>query len=151
MTDFIIEASKFSPGSLPPGFPHPQEMNIPSFKKQRFQSFPRLVVWSILPMALWYIAANGLAYYLSSNQSWVGVHQNALVIYALVTLYAVPWVLTIITGFISWGYALSMYGSVRGTMRAFGIFFIQWLAVGSMTLASIHLHYIHFYTEHFYA
>lgn len=114
------------------------------------QSFAGLLTWSILPIALWYLAANGLAYYFTSRSYWMELRHEALVLYALVTLYAVPLALTVVNGFMSWGYALSMYGPGRGTIRAFGIFALQWLFVWAMTTASIHWHYVYFYTEQLY-
>ena len=114
-------------------------------------SFVRLLVWSLLPMALWYTAANSLAHYFSLNNEWVNLRHEAVALYAMATLYAVPWMLTIITGFMTWGYALRMYGAGQGTLRAFGIFAVQWLAVWAMTYASVHWHYVYFYTEQVYS
>lgn len=114
-------------------------------------TFSGLLMWSILPTALWYLAANGLAYYFTSRHYWIDFRHEALVWYALMTLYAVPVVLTIVTGFMSWGYALSMYGSGRGTIRAFGIFALQWLVVWALVKASIHWHYVYFFTEQLYS
>lgn len=113
-------------------------------------TFSGLLMWSILPIALWYLAANGLAYYFTSRHYWIELRHEALVWYALMTLYAVPLALTVVTGFMSWGYALSMYGSGRGTIRAFGVFSLQWIFVWAMTTASIHWHYVYFYTEQLY-
>lgn len=114
-------------------------------------SFVRLLVWSILPMVLWYTAANGLAHYFSLHNEWVNLRHEAVALYAMATLYVVPWMLTIVTGFMAWGYALRMYGAGRGTLRAFGIFALQWLAVWAMTYASVHWHYVYFYTEQVYS
>ena len=102
-------------------------------------------------MVLWYIAVNGLAYHFTAQQQWIEIRPQAIAIYSLATLYIVPAVLTIITGFIAWGYALSMYGAWRGTLRSFGMFIWQWLIVWGMTQASIHWHYVYFYSEQFYS
>lgn len=144
MTDF---SPKPDPSSLP---------QIPSStalvaKKVRKQSFSRLVFWAIFPMAVWYAVANGLAYHFTSSQQWVDIPHAALAMYSLVTLYAVPWVLTFFSGLMAWGYSLSMYGAGKGTTRAFGVFAFQWLAVWAMTQASIHWHYVYFYTEQYYS
>lgn len=138
-----------------PTFPHSplhsieKSPNYPGRKKAP-QSFAGLLTWSILPIALWYLAANALAYYFTSRSYWTELRHEALVLYALVTLYAVPLALTVVNGFMSWGYALSMYGPGRGTIRAFGIFALQWLFVWALTTASIHWHYVYFYTEQLY-
>lgn len=154
ITDMTIDAAHPLPGPIPaapaplgtvPPAPRPASL------KPRHQSYSRLVVWSILPMALWFAAANGLAYYFTSRHSWIDLRQEAMVFYSLFTLYAVPWVLTVVTGFMAWGYSLSMYGSGKGTWRAFGVFMLQWLSVWAMTKASIHWHYVYFYTEQFYS
>lgn len=146
MTDFNINVTTDKPPVetlLEPGRVVANEFRPTSFKRH--------IAWSILPMALWYLAANGLAYYFTNRQNWIDIRQEALVIYALATLYVVPWFLTIITGFMSWGYALRAYGPRRGTTRAFGIFVFQWLSVWAMTQASIHGHYVYFYSVQVYS
>ena len=151
MTDLNINAARFAHAdSIPLAPSPPASQPCPPTKAPHSTPFIKQVVWSILPMALWFLAANGLAYYFTTRQNWANVNQEAVVFYSFVTLYAVPWVMTIITGFMSWGYALSVYGFAKGTLRAFGIFALQWLAIWAMAQASIHWHYVYFYTEQVY-
>lgn len=110
-----------------------------------------LLLWSVLPMLLWFAAANGLAYYFTSQNYWQDVRQHYIAMYAMMTLYAVPGVLTIITGFMVWGYALRVHGVWVGTAKSLGLFVWQWLVVSGLIYASVHWHYVYFYIQQAYS
>lgn len=105
----------------------------------------RLRMWSLLPIVMWYLSANAMAHYFTSSNAWSKFEPQAIVLYSLLSLYAIPWLVTIVTGFMVWGYALNTYGVVKGTLHALSLFVLQWLMVAVLTYFSIRWHYVYFY------
>lgn len=110
-----------------------------------------LMLWSVLPLLLWFATSNGVAYYFTVHQYWQDVSQSTIALYAMATLYVVPGMLTVVTGFMIWGYALRVHGAWRGTITAFVLFLWQWFIVSLLIYVSIHWHYVYFYIQQDYS
>lgn len=105
----------------------------------------RLWFWALLPIVLWFSAANAAAHYFTSQNYWSELRHEALVIYTLISLYIIPWSITVVTGFMIWGACLSAHGLLLGTGYALIIWITQWLTVAGLTYVSISWHYVYFF------
>lgn len=123
-------------------------MPTPTFST--LYSYTRLVVRAIALPVLWFIAANGFAYWGHLYGYWHDVSLVKQSLYCLVTLYFIPWCMNAMMGFMVWGYTLGRYGAIRGTVLAGTVWCWQWFTWWWFVHTSITWNYLAWYSETVY-